>query len=243
MRLLIVIAALLVGQTAAAAACRETAFEAVSYAVCAAQSGDDLRLFLNGAAGAYGGFSAVDADLAPQGLALGFAMNAGMFRPDLTPVGLYVEDGKQLRPIVTSDGPGNFGLLPNGVFCIGDRFSVVESRRFAKAKPACRFASQSGPMLVIDGAEHPLFKPTSDSLHLRNGVGVSADGKTAYFAISDQAVSFDSFARFFRDGLKTPNALYFDGSVSRLYAPELGRSGAGFGIGPMVGLVVAKAAN
>ena len=242
MRSLILIAALLFGQPAAAA-CRETTFEAVPYTVCEAQAGDDLRLFLNGANGAYGGFSAVDADLAPQGLALGFAMNAGMFRPDLSPVGLYVEDGKQVTPIITSDGPGNFGLLPNGVFCIGARFSVVESRRFAKIKPACRYASQSGPMLVIDGQEHPQFKPGSDSFHIRNGVGVSADGKTAYFAISDQAVSFDSFARFFRDALNTPNALYFDGSVSRLYAPELGRSGAGFGIGPMVGLVVAKGAN
>ena len=242
MRLLILIGALLSGQTAAAA-CRETVFEAVPYTVCEAHSGDDLRLFLNGAAGAYGGFSAVDADLAPQGLALGFAMNAGMFRPDLSPVGLYVQDGKQVTPIITSDGPGNFGLLPNGVFCIGDRFSVVESRSFAKTKPACRYASQSGPMLVIDGQEHPQFQPSSNSFHIRNGVGVSGDGKTAYFAISDQVVNFDSFARLFRDVLNTRNALYFDGSVSRLYAPELGRSGAGFDIGPMVGLVVAKGVN
>ncbi len=242
MRLLIFLGAVLTSQTAGAT-CRETAFEEVPYTVCAAQSGDDLRLFLNGATGAYGGFAAVDADLAPQGLALAFAMNAGMFQPDLSPVGLYVQDFKQLKSIVTSDGPGNFGLLPNGVFCIGDRFSVVESRSFAKTKPDCRYASQSGPMLVIDGMEHPQFRPGSDSLHIRNGVGVSADGKTAYFAISDQTVNFDSFARFFRDALKTPNALYFDGSVSRLYAPELGRSGAGFGIGPIVGLVVAKGVN
>ena len=97
--------------------------------------------------------------------------------------------------------------------------------------------------MVIDGALHPRFKPGSVSLNIRNGVGVSADGRTAWFAISNRAVNFDSFARFFRDALDTPNALYFDGSVSRLYAPDLGRSGAGFSVGPMVGLVVPKAAE
>jgi uncharacterized protein YigE (DUF2233 family) len=225
----------------AGAACRDMVFEDLPYTVCTAALGDDLRLFLNGDSGAYGGFAAVEADLARQGLALGFAMNAGMFQPDLSPVGLYIEDGRQVTPLVTSDGPGNFGLLPNGVFCIGERFSVVESRRFARKTPKCRYASQSGPLLVIEGKLHPLFKPSSDSLHIRNGVGVSADGRTAWFAISDRMVNFDTFARFFRDGLGTPNALYFDGSVSRLYAPDLGRSGAGFQIGPMIGLVVPEA--
>ena len=240
MRALAIVFGLLAAQSAGAA-CRELQFEAVPYSVCAAQAGDDLRLFLKGASGAYGGFAGLNADLGKQGLTLGFAMNAGMFRPDLSPVGLYVQDGKQVTPIITADGPGNFGLLPNGVFCIGERFSVLESRRFAKKPPKCRYASQSGPMLVIDGREHPRFKASSESRNIRNGVGVSADGQTAYFAISDRAVNFDSFARFFRDALGTPNALYFDGSVSRLYAPELGRSGAGFEIGPIVGMVVAGA--
>ena len=225
----------------AAAACRVMTFEAAGYTLCRAQASDDLRLFLNGDHGAYGDIAALRDDLARQGLTLGFAMNAGMFQPDLSPVGLYVEGGRQLTRLITSDGPGNFGLLPNGVFCIGARFSVVESRAFAKTRPACRYASQSGPLLVIAGAEHPQFKPGSKSLHIRNGVGVSADGRTAYFVISDEAVNFDSFARLFRDALHTPNALYFDGSISRLYAPELGRSGAGFGaVGPMVGLVLPK---
>lgn len=239
MRLVALLIALLAGQTAAAA-CRDMTFETQPYTVCEVQAGQDLRLFLNGPQGAYGGFSGLDAALAQHGKMLGFAMNAGMFQPDLTPVGLYIEDGERLAPLVISDGPGNFGLLPNGVFCIGARFSVIESRSFAKTKPPCRFATQSGPMLVIGGKLHPLFKPGSDSLNIRNGVGVSADGQTAYFAISNHAVNFASFARLFRDALHTPDALYFDGSVSRLYAPELGRSGAGFGIGPIVGLVLPK---
>ena len=242
MRCFALLVALLAGQTQAAT-CREMTFEDLPYTVCQVRADQDLRLFLNGPQGAYGGFSALQAHLDRSGETLAFAMNAGMFLPDLSPVGLYVESGAELAPIVTSDGPGNFGLLPNGVFCISDRFSVVESRRFATARPACRHATQSGPMLVIEGALHPLFKSASDSLNIRNGVGVSADGTTAYFAISNRAVNFATFARLFRDGLGTPDALYFDGSVSRLYAPELGRAGSGFAIGPIVGLVLPKADN
>lgn len=240
-RLGLILLALMAG-TAAGAVCRDITAQDVSYTVCEVHSGDDLRLFLNGPNGAYGGFPALKADLAAKGQTLGFAMNAGMYQPDLSPVGLYVENRKQLTPLITSDGPGNFGLLPNGVFCIGKtRFAVVESRAFAKKPPNCRYATQSGPMLVIAGQLHPQFRLGSDSLHVRNGVGVSKDGRTAYFAISNTAVNFASFALLFRDTLRTPNALYFDGSVSRLMAPELGRSGAGFAIGPMVGLVVPKA--
>ena len=239
MRLMALLLVALAGQSAAAS-CRDMTFEAQSYTVCQVQAGQDLRLFLNGPQGAYGGFSALDAALAQNAQMLGFAMNAGMFQPDLSPVGLYIENGDRLAPLVTSDGPGNFGLLPNGVFCIGDSFSVIESRAFAKTRPTCRHATQSGPMLVIGGKLHPRFKTDSTSLNIRNGVGVSADGQTALFAISNDLVNFASFARLFRDGLDTPNALYFDGSVSRLYAPELGRFGAGFDVGPIVGLVLPK---
>ena len=34
--------------------------------------------------------------------------------------------------------------------------------------------------------------------------------------------------------------LYFDGNISRLYAPSLGRHDGGFPMGPMVGTVVPK---
>ncbi|MCW1918761.1 phosphodiester glycosidase family protein [Rhodobacter sp. KR11] len=222
--------------TPAAADCTRVTFEEVPMAVCEVHAGEDLRLFLNDATGRpYGGFGAVDRALAPRRLV--WAMNAGMYQPDLSPVGLYIEDGVQAHGIVTSDGPGNFGLLPNGVFCIGARFSVVESRAFKADPPDCDDATQSGPMLVIAGDLHPAFKPDSDSLNIRNGVGVSGDGKTAWFVLSEQRVNFDRFARFFRDHLGARDALYFDGSISRLYAPEIGRQGGGFAIGPMVGVV------
>ena len=93
-------------------------------------------------------------------------------------------------------------------------------------------------MLVIDGALHPRFLVESDSRYIRNGVGTSEDGRRAWFVISDRAVNFHTFGRFFRDHLRVRQALYFDGKVSRLFAPGLGRSDIGFPLGPMVGAVI-----
>ncbi len=238
-RISLTLCLLMAAPVAHAAACRDMMFDGGSYTVCDAAGPDDLRVFHTGDDGQiYGSFAAIDAALAPAGLALGFAMNAGMYHSDRSPVGLLVIDGQQIAPIVTSAGPGNFGLLPNGVFCIAKTgFSVIESRRYADAQPDCDYATQSGPMLVIDGALHPRFLPDSDSLNIRNGVGVSVDGRRASFVISKDRVNFDTFARLFRDGLSLPNALYLDGSISRLHAPELGRSDAGFPMGPIVGTV------
>lgn len=231
---------LLIGTALQAASCANISFEGLPYTTCEVAVGEDLRLFQSGPDGAYGSFAAIDSALTPQGLMLGFAMNAGMFHRDLAPVGLYIQDGVQSAPLITNDGPGNFGLLPNGVFCVGDRFAVVESLTYAAVKPTCRFASQSGPMLVINGALHPKFLPNSDSLNIRNGVGVSADGLRAVFVISNAEVNFYNFARLFRDKLELPNALYFDGSISRLYAPQLDRHDGGFPMGPIVGVVVPR---
>lgn len=223
-----------------AADCRDFSYEDASYTLCEVTTAEDLRLFHSGPVGAYGSFRNLSDSLDAQGQRLGFAMNAGMYRRDLSPVGLYIEDGAELSGIVTSDGPGNFGLLPNGVFCIGTTFRVVESRAFKAERPDCRYATQSGPMLVIDGKLHPKFLADSDSTYVRNGVGVSEDGSRAVFVISNQPVNFHTFAKLFRDGLGLPNALYFDGNISRLYAPQLDRHDGGFPMGPIVGTVVPK---
>ncbi|MBS3980950.1 MAG: phosphodiester glycosidase family protein [Rhodobacteraceae bacterium] len=237
---LLALAFLLAPVAAEAAECRDTSFEAASYTLCEVTLAEDLRLFHSGPDGTYGSFRNVDAALGAEGSALGFAMNAGMYHRDLAPVGLYVEEGVEVSRLVTRDGPGNFGLLPNGVFCIGATFRVIESRAFKAEGPECRFATQSGPMLVIAGELHPSLLPDSDSLYVRNGVGVSGDGTRAVFAVSNDAVNFHSFARFFRDELGLRDALYFDGNISRLYAPSLGRHDGGFPMGPIVGTVVPK---
>lgn len=235
-----IVAALICAAPAAAGPCRDIAFEGTGYAICEAAAGDDLRLWHRGDDGRpVGTFTRLRAVTDAMGRDLAFAMNAGMYHPDRRPVGLYVEEGVKTAPIVTREGPGNFAMLPNGVFCIrpDGGFDVIESRAFAAAPPDCRFATQSGPMLVIDGTLHPRFIPGSASRFVRNGVGVSADGTRAVFAISDRPVNFHDFARLFRDGLGLPRALYFDGRVSRLYAPGIGRNDGGFPMGPIVGLL------
>jgi uncharacterized protein YigE (DUF2233 family) len=227
-------------ETAQATDCQRLTHDGQGYTICEVGIRDDLRLFLTAPDGMpFGSFDRIDAALASEGVRLGFAMNAGMYHPDRSPVGLYLDPGGEVARIVTAAGPGNFGMRPNGVFCIGpDSLAIVESRAFAETPPDCRYATQSGPMLVIGGELHPRFLVDAASRYVRNGVGVSADGQRAIFAISDRRVTFHEFARLFRDGLGTPDALYLDGNVSRLHAPALNRSDRGRPLGPIVGTVV-----
>jgi uncharacterized protein YigE (DUF2233 family) len=232
---------MLLAAPATALTCSDIEHEGNRFTICEADAGsEDLRLFLRDEAGEIlGHFQTVDAALADQGKQLAFAMNAGMYHDDRSPVGHYVENGQEEMRVIPNAGPGNFGLLPNGVFCIREgRADVFETISYQDQQPLCRDATQSGPMLVIDGDLHPRFLPDSTSRYIRNGVGTSEDGKRVVFAISREAVTFHQFGSLFRDVLSTPNALYFDGNISRLYAPQIGRSDAGFSLGPIVGVVV-----
>lgn len=220
--------------------CEDIRFEDNAYTLCSVDlAQDDLRLFWKDTDGAlFGHFRSLDRALTEDRKALVFAMNAGMYHANRDPVGHYVEAGKVETPVIVSPGPGNFGLLPNGVFCIRDgRADVFETTDFVARAPDCIHATQSGPMLVIDGHLHPRFLADSTSRYIRNGVGTTEDGKTAIFAISRNTVTFHEFGRLFRDLLKVPSALYFDGNISKLHAPELNRSEVGFPMGPIVGVV------
>jgi prepilin-type processing-associated H-X9-DG protein len=176
-------------------------------------------------------------DLKSQNQNLLFAMNAGMFDENQRPIGLYVEDGAQSKKLNRRNGGGNFHLKPNGVFYVKDGKPVVqETEAFAKSGVKPDFATQSGPMLVINGKIHPKFSPNGTSRKLRNGVGVDDQGKVS-FVISESAVTFWEFASLFKDDLKSRNALFFDGSVSSLYAPEVNRYDGFLPLGPMVGAI------
>ncbi len=221
-----------------AVTCEDIAYEDRSYTACTVDAESEaLRLFHTDDDGKlYGSFAAIEATLDVE--TLSFAMNAGMYHQDRAPVGYYLEDGVEAMRVVTNEGPGNFGLLPNGILCISDDTAqVYETLNFVETAPDCRDATQSGPMLVIDGELHPRFLVDSTSRFIRNGVGTTEDGKTAVFAISNDPVTFHEFGSFFRDYLGLPNALYFDGKVSRIHAPELERSDAGFPLGPIVGVI------
>ena len=171
-----------------------------------------------------------------EGETLVFAMNGGMYHDDRSPVGLYIDGEGQRARLNRNEGPGNFHLLPNGVFVLdGTDALVLESGAFAdlyEREDLPDYASQSGPMLVIDGDIHPEINADGTSRKRRNGVGVSADGRTVFFVISDIPVTFHEFASLFRDELGAPNALYLDGVVSRLYASDIGRDEKGLDMGP-----------
>ncbi|MDX1781398.1 MAG: phosphodiester glycosidase family protein [Thalassovita sp.] len=233
---------LLTSLPASALTCRDITFDGHSYTICETDPAqEDLRLFLRDSEGRIlGQFNRVDAAL-PDDESLVFAMNAGMFHPDRSPVGYYLENGHEERRVFTNAGPGNFHLLPNGVFCIGEQTArVFESRAYLEQRPGCRYATQSGPMLVIDGDLHPRFLADSNSQFIRNGVGTTETGDRVVFAISNDRVTFHQFGRLFRDALKLPQALYFDGKVSRLYAPTIGHDNPGLPLGPMVGIVAPR---
>jgi uncharacterized protein YigE (DUF2233 family) len=225
-------------------ACIAGHYGEADYVVCRFHGARDIRLFLNDVQGApYGHFNRVNEALAENGERLAFAMNAGMYHETRAPVGLYIENSEAVTPLNNNDGPGNFHLKPNGVFWIWaeDGYQGAHVRKTAVYQKAAHdvvaYATQSGPMLVIDGEIHPRFIPGSDSRKRRNGVGVTRDGEVI-FVLADTPVNFHDFAVYFRDVLNAPNALYLDGTISRLYAPELDRNDPGIAMGPIVGVVV-----
>jgi uncharacterized protein YigE (DUF2233 family) len=224
----------------AVAACVPENFDGAKFTVCAFDPRhEEIRLFWKGADGRpYGSFAALADALRGKGQRLTFAMNAGMFKEDQSPVGLYVEKGQKLHDADTrGGGASNFHLKPNGVFWIGDGAAgVTETSRYLAAPSAALYATQSGPMLIVDGKIHPRILPSGTSEKIRNGVGIDGAGAVV-FAIADEPVTFDAFARLFRDALGCQNALFLDGSVSSLYAPELKRDDEVEPIGPIVGVV------
>jgi uncharacterized protein YigE (DUF2233 family) len=223
--------------------CQTVTFEEQRYDACTIGAGEAATLetfSLDSSGEPLRFFSQLQRSLAAEGKELIFAMNAGMFDDAQRPIGLYVEDGKLAKKLNRRNGSGNFHLKPNGVFLIKNgKFRVLETETYAKSAIKPDFATQSGPMLVINGDIHPKFSETGTSRKLRNGVGVDAAGQ-ATFVISEGAVTFYEFAKFFRDGLRTPNALFFDGTVSGLYSTELNRDGGFLPVGPMVGAYKTK---
>lgn len=220
--------------------CSRKSFENKSYIICQVNPQEhDIALFLNDLNGEpFKYFRNVEKSLRAKGKKIAFAVNGGMYHKDYSAVGLYIENGKMLHAISTKDGPGNFHMKPNGIFFIaGKKAQVMDTDSYIKSAVKPELATQSGPMLVIKNKIHPRFIPNSPYLEYRNGVGVRQDG-TVLFVNSEDRVNFDEFARFFRDDLKTPNALFLDGSISSLYAPEFKRYDWWYALGPIIAVIL-----
>ncbi len=223
-------------RTEAAAACRTRSFEGSRFTACPYDARTQrIELAVADDRGPLRSFDALERHLGERVSHLRFAMNAGMYDESGQPIGLHVEQGRRLRRVNLREGPGNFHMQPNGVLAVDEqgRVAVMTSEDFASRAPQPMWATQSGPMLVIDGRLHPAIRPDGESRLVRNGVGVR-DPETAFFVIADDAVSFGRLARFFRDVLGCPNALFLDGTVSSLWDPGAGRRDGGPPLGPLV---------
>ncbi len=187
-----------------------------------------VRLFNKRQSGGVYNFNLINKDLLANNKVLLFAMNAGMYDANREPIGLYIEDGKELYPINLnshSDQPGNFyDLKPNGVFAINrlNKAFVVDSQSYSSVikSGVIKIATQSGPLLVINGKINASFTEGSKNVNIRNGVGVDRRGNVV-FVISNDPVNFFDMSTFFRDFLNCNNALYLDGVVSEMYLPKL----------------------
>lgn len=171
----------------------------------------------------YKNFGNLKSQLEKENKQLVFAMNGGMYKQDLSPLGLYVKNGDEKAKLNTvKEAYGNFYLQPNGVFLITEKNIpiVCTTQNYNPESYEVKYATQSGPMLVIDGSIHPKFNKGSKNVNIRNGVGILPNGEIL-FAMSKEKVNLYSFADYFKSkGCK--NALYLDGFVSKTYLPSKG---------------------
>ncbi len=222
----------------AQAECKPLSYSGHAYTVCGFDpKTEHIELFnLDDNDIPLGNFRRLSDKLKADGKTLSFAMNAGMYDTNLRPIGLYVENGVEAKKLNRRSGSGNFHLKPNGVFYIvGEKAGVLDTEAYAKSGIKPDFATQSGPMLVINNKIHPKFSPNGTSLKTRNGVGV-LDDHTAMFVISNDPVGFYEFASLFKEQLGCKNALFLDGSISSLYSSDTSSIGGYLPLGPMVGV-------
>lgn len=193
---------------------------------------DQLQLFLKNQQGqTYKKFAAVQKER--KNCQISFAMNAGMYHPNFAPVGLYIEQGKQQIELNQQKNKfGNFFMQPNGLVAWNNKQAVIKTtEQYLKSNFKARYATQSGPMLLINGEINSIFVKNSDSLKVRNGVGIK--NNQLYFVISRGKINFYNFADIFKSQLKTDQALYLDGSISSAFIPQAKRNDQTYDLGPM----------
>lgn len=161
-------------------------------------------------------------------------VNAGMYEMNGSAKGLLIENKILKNKIdLVDSGSGNFYMQPNGIFFqnLNGGFDILDTKTYnikyssandklnQKVESGNNFATQSGPMLVVNNAINPQFILNSQNLNIRNGVGISNKWKTpvVVIAISDSKVNFYEFAFLFKSIFGCKNALYLDGAISKMY--------------------------
>lgn len=182
---------------------------------------------------------ALKAFTAAKGQTLLFAMNGGMYKTDNSPLGLYIENNKTLAPINKRNATGNFYLQPNGIFyiTINNLAGICTTGNFVDDSNI-KYATQSGPMLVINGNIQPAFKQGAANINIRNGVGI-LPGNKILFAMSKEKINLYDFASYFKNA-GCSNALYLDGFVSRTYLPAQNWMQTDGDFGVMIGVTVRR---
>jgi uncharacterized protein YigE (DUF2233 family) len=183
------------------------------------------------------GRNALAAELKAKGSTLRFAIKGGMYGGDFRPVGLYIENGRELTSANTAILTGapsqipNFYKKPNGVFYIGQREAgVVETERFLREKE--KPISPLSPVRCSSSRERsPAFIVNSTDCKPRDGAVSSAN--EVFFVITKSWVSFYEFAWF------SVTVMPCFSMEARRLAPELGRDDAPGhgGYGPIIAVV------
>lgn len=164
-----------------------------------------------------------------QAINVAAVMNAGMYKEDMSPMGLLVVNGKQLAPLNTKQGHTNFYAQPNGVFYTDSSGGhIMTTAEYKAAQPRPDIATQSGPMLLLDGEvlKSDVVSPTAQSQHQRNAVCTYSNGQVA-FVITNRPMTMHAFAASIQRYLACDSALYLDGVVSAMYAPRAKRYDSG----------------
>ena len=147
-------------------------------------------------------------------------MNAGIFDKQHRPAGLWIENGRELRPLNRQRGRGNFHIQPNGVFFIDrrGRARIVPSERWRPGQEAL-WAVQSGPLLLSDGKINRRFRAQGGSAYRRNGVCTDAQGRLYFVMTIGARTRYPNLYQFSAAlaSLGCRQALYLDGSLSSWY--------------------------
>lgn len=161
-------------------------------------------------------------------------INAGIYSSDNTPAGLYIENFNVKKRLNNRQGKGNFHLQPNGVFFIdkNNQASILSTADFLKKygdlalgeNTLIRLATQSGPMLLIDGKINPILKANSETRYARTGVCLNQQQEVILFATDDGVLPANSNLYDFAQAAKQfgcIDALYLDGKISKLYVRDV----------------------